>query len=118
MDVFSRFAEDVLPFDAATAKVYPGIVNHRDRPGTPISGYNAQIAAIYRANDAYLATRNEKDFAGVGVELIVTVQVSSIGRDPGAASVRNPWRRRHPWVPVEQLLQGVKTIDALLGRSR
>jgi hypothetical protein len=46
------------------------IVDHRDRQGTPISGYDAQIAAICRANDASLATRNEKDFAGVGVELI------------------------------------------------
>jgi predicted nucleic acid-binding protein len=70
VDVFSRFTEDVLPFDAAAATVYPEIVDHRDRQGTPISGYDAQIAAICRANDASLATRNEKDFAGVGVELI------------------------------------------------
>jgi hypothetical protein len=70
VDVFSRFTEDVLPFDAAAATIYPGIVDHRDRQGTPISGYNAQIAAICRANDASLATRNEKDFADVGVELI------------------------------------------------
>jgi predicted nucleic acid-binding protein len=70
VDVFSRFTEDVLPFDAAAATVYPEIVEHRDRLGTPISGYDAQIAAICRVNDACLATRNEKDFAGVGVELI------------------------------------------------
>ena len=70
VDVFSRFTEDVLPFDAAAATVYPEIVDHRDRQGTPISGYDAQIAAICRANHASLAMRNEKDFAGVGVELI------------------------------------------------
>ena len=70
VDVFSRFAEDVLPFDAAEAAVYPEIVDQRDRRGTPISGYDAQIAAICRDNGASLATRNEKDFAGVGVELI------------------------------------------------
>jgi len=70
VDVFSQFTEDVLPFDAAAATVYPEIVDQRDRQGTPISGYDAQIAAICRANDASLATRNEKDFAGVGVELI------------------------------------------------
>jgi toxin FitB len=70
VDVFSRFTEDVLPFDAAAATVYPEIVDQRDRQGTPISGYDAQIAAICQANDASLATRNEKDFAGVGVELI------------------------------------------------
>jgi predicted nucleic acid-binding protein len=70
VEVFGRFTEDVLPFDAAAATVYPEIVDHRDRQGTPISGYDAQIAAICRAHDARLATRNEKDFAGVGVELI------------------------------------------------
>ena len=70
VDVFSRFTEDVLPFDAAAATVYPEIVDQRDCQGAPISGYDAQIAAICRANDASLATRNEKDFAGVGVELI------------------------------------------------
>ncbi len=70
VDVFTRFTEDVLPFDAAAATVYPEIVDHRDRQGTPISGYDAQIAAICRANGASLAARNEKDFAGVGVELI------------------------------------------------
>jgi predicted nucleic acid-binding protein len=70
VDVFSRFTEDVLPFDATAATVYPEIVDHRDRLGTPISGYDAQIAAICRVNDACLATRDEKDFAGIGVELI------------------------------------------------
>jgi predicted nucleic acid-binding protein len=70
VDVFSRFTEEVLPFDAAAATVYPVIVDQRDRQGTPISGYDAQIAAICRANDASLATRNEQDFAGVGVEVV------------------------------------------------
>jgi predicted nucleic acid-binding protein len=70
MDIFSRFTEDVLPFDAAAATAYPEIVDHRDRQGAPISGYDAQIAAICRAHGARLATRNEKDFAGVGVELV------------------------------------------------
>jgi predicted nucleic acid-binding protein len=70
VDVFSRFADDVLPFDVAAATVYPEIVDHRDRHGTPISGYDAQIAAICQVNNAFLATRNERDFAGVGAELI------------------------------------------------
>jgi toxin FitB len=70
VEVFSRFTEDVLAFDLAAATVYPEIVDHRDRQGTPISGYDAQIAAICRSNGATLATRNERDFAGVGVELI------------------------------------------------
>ncbi len=67
--MLGRFTEDVLPFDAAAASVYPEIVDRRDLQGTPISGTDAQIAAICRANDASLATRNERDFAEFGVEL-------------------------------------------------
>jgi predicted nucleic acid-binding protein len=70
VEVFSRFSEDILPFDAAAATVYPQIVDHRDRQGAPISGYDAQIAATCRAHGASLATRNGRDFADVGVELI------------------------------------------------
>ncbi len=70
LGVFDRFTDDVLPFDAAAATVYPSIVDHRDRQGTPISGYDAQIAAICRTHDALLATRDETDFAGAGVELV------------------------------------------------
>ncbi len=68
--VFSQFAESILPFDAAAATVYAEIVHKRDRQGMPISGYDAQIAAICRTNGAALATRNDKEFEGVGVELI------------------------------------------------
>ena len=50
--------------------VYPEIVHHRDRPGTPTSGGVAQIAAICRVNDADLATSIEEDCAAIGVELI------------------------------------------------
>ena len=70
LEVFGRFIEDVLAFDVAAATVYPEIVDRRDRLGTPISGYDAQIAAICRTHDARLATRNDKDFAGVGIELV------------------------------------------------
>jgi toxin FitB len=70
VEVFGRFAEDVLPFDVAAAIVYPELVDHRERHGAPISGYDAQIAAICRTSGARLATRNEADFADVGVELI------------------------------------------------
>jgi hypothetical protein len=33
VDVFSRFTEDVLPFDAAAATVYPGIVGASEFSG-------------------------------------------------------------------------------------
>ncbi len=70
VEIFSRFSEGVLPFDLAAATVYPDIVDHRDRQGAPISGYDAQIAAICRTKGAQLATRNERDFADLGIELM------------------------------------------------
>jgi predicted nucleic acid-binding protein len=70
LEVFGRFAEIVLPFDAAAATIYAEIVIRRDRQGVPISGFDAQIGALCRTHHAELATRNEKDFAGIGVETI------------------------------------------------
>lgn len=69
VEVFSRFAEEILPFDAAAAIVYAEIVDRSDRRGAPISGFDAQIAAICRTHSASLATRNIADFADVGIEL-------------------------------------------------
>ncbi|ETA03666.1 hypothetical protein ThrDRAFT_00725 [Frankia casuarinae] len=42
----------------------------REQAGTPISGFDAQIAAICRARNAVLATRNTSDFTGLGLELV------------------------------------------------
>ena len=69
-DVFNRFPEEILPFDAAAATVYAEIVDRRERKGAPISGYDAQIAAICRTHEARLATRNVKDYADIGLDLI------------------------------------------------
>jgi len=69
-DVFSRFAYQVLPFDVAAARPYASLVADRERRGRPINGFDAQIAAIALSRNATLATRNTKDFEGVGVSLI------------------------------------------------
>jgi len=50
-------------------------VVERSLAGEPISGFDAQIAAICRVNQVALATRNTDDFAGLGLELL------------------NPWQR-------------------------
>ena len=68
--VFSAFAEQVLAFDADAAALYGAIVAARERGGAPIDGFDAQIAAICRRHSAALATRNVKDFAQTGVEII------------------------------------------------
>lgn len=69
-EIFAEFADSILPFEAAAAELYPEVVIGRERAGLPIDHPDAQIAAICRAVDAPLATRNTKDFAGTGVELI------------------------------------------------
>jgi toxin FitB len=68
--VFAAFSEFVLPFDAGAAVQYARIARHRDEAGLPISGFDAQIAAICRVRGAALATRNIKDFVETGVEVI------------------------------------------------
>jgi predicted nucleic acid-binding protein len=69
-DVFDKFANRVLPFDGAAADQYGDIVVKREQAGAPISGFDAQIAAICRSRRATLATRNTDDFSRLGLDLI------------------------------------------------
>ena len=65
-----RGSRAVLAFDDAAAERYAEVLASRDAAGAPISTADAQIAAICLAHDAACATRNMKDFAHTGVELI------------------------------------------------
>jgi toxin FitB len=60
----------LYPFDIDAAREYAEVVASRTRMGRPIEIADAQIAAICRARGATLATRNVKDFDGVGVEVV------------------------------------------------
>jgi toxin FitB len=60
----------VLPFTVAAALHYADIVAGRVAAGRPIGVPDAQIAAICRLHCATLATRNTKDFVGLGLELV------------------------------------------------
>lgn len=64
------FAERILPFSAEAALDYADLVTTRRRAGNPIGPQDALIAAIARYSGAALATRNTRDFAGVGLHLI------------------------------------------------
>lgn len=64
------FAGQVLPFDLGSTDHYARIVATRTRAGLPISGPDAQIAAISAQYAAVLATRNTADFEGLGLELV------------------------------------------------
>ena len=69
-DVCDAFAALVLPFDGDAARAYAEVVVARDRAGLPISGFDAQIAAICLVHAATLATRNTGDFTATGVDLV------------------------------------------------
>ena len=65
-----RETRSVLAFDGDAADHYADVLVAREKAGLPISTADAQIAAICRAHSASCATRNTKDFAGTGVELV------------------------------------------------
>jgi predicted nucleic acid-binding protein len=64
------FRGRILPFDSEAAAAYATIAAARRAAGRPISQFDCQIAAIARATDATLATRNRRDFEGCGIALI------------------------------------------------
>ena len=64
------FAGRVLPFDSAAARAYAEIAASRRSAGRPILQADCQIAAIARAKDAAVATRDAADFEHCGVVVI------------------------------------------------
>lgn len=61
---------EVLPFDREAAEHYARISQQRERAGKHIDPLDCMIAAICSCRGASLATRNERDFDGTGVEII------------------------------------------------
>ena len=64
------FQGRILPFDTIAARPYAEIAAQRRVAGRPIAEADCQIAAIARAADAPLATRNVRDFDGCRVRVI------------------------------------------------
>ena len=64
------FQGRILPFDTLAARPYAEIAAQRRAAGRPIAEADCQIAAIGRATDAPIATRNVKDFDGCGIRVI------------------------------------------------
>lgn len=71
-----RATRSVLAFDDAAAAEYAEILVKREHAGRPISMADAQIAAICRLHGATCATRNTKDFARTGVQVVNPWKVS------------------------------------------
>lgn len=64
------FAGQILSFDQDAADTYARIASSRKNAGRPISQFDAMIAGITQSRGASLATRNVKDFADCGIEVI------------------------------------------------
>jgi toxin FitB len=64
------FAARILSFDEPAARAFASIAVERRLGGRPITLFDAQIAAIARANAANLATRNSADFEACGIRLV------------------------------------------------
>ncbi|HYM77362.1 MAG TPA: type II toxin-antitoxin system VapC family toxin [Candidatus Dormibacteraeota bacterium] len=64
------FADRILTFEDRAARAFSQIASSRRRQAKPMSGVDAQIAAIARVHGATLATRNPYVFEGCGVKLV------------------------------------------------
>lgn len=68
--VTTEFLAGVLAFDLAAAVECGLLIAAAERQGRSLSFADAQIAAVCRVRGATLATRNVKDFADLGIELV------------------------------------------------
>ena len=66
----AAFEDRVLPFDSGAARVYAEIAAARRLAGRPIAPADCQIAAIARVRGMAVATRNVRDFADTGIDVI------------------------------------------------
>ena len=64
------FENRILPFDSDAAGAYAEIAAARRSLGRPVEPIDCQIAAIARSRGMTVATRNIRDFEGIGLELI------------------------------------------------
>ena len=64
------FENRVLPFDSDAARAYADIAATRRSAGRAVAPADCQIAAIARARNMAVATRNVRDFEDIDVEVV------------------------------------------------
>ena len=64
------FADRILAVEDRAARAFSQIASSRRRQAKPMSGVDAQLAAIVRVHGATLATRNPYVFEGCGVRVV------------------------------------------------
>jgi predicted nucleic acid-binding protein len=68
--LLDRFSDRVLPYDVEAARAYAELRAARRQQGVALSVEDGMIAAICRVNSARLATRNVRDFEGLGLGIV------------------------------------------------
>ncbi len=68
--IATGFEQRLLNFDDSAARQYAEVMGYRKEAGRPMGVLDGQIAAIARAHNQAIATRNIRDFEECGVELI------------------------------------------------
>ncbi len=66
----AAFEGRILPFDSEAAVAYADIASARRAAGRPVQTADGQIAAIARSRGMAVATRNVRDFADMGIDVI------------------------------------------------
>lgn len=69
-DVIALYRDRIAPFDLAAALRYAEVLAHQERAGRNPGTADTQIAATALARGMTLATRNTRDFAGLGLDLV------------------------------------------------
>jgi len=68
--IVRAFRHDILPYGEASARTYAELAESRRRAGRALSVEDGMIAAICRSYGATLATRNERDFDDLGIDVV------------------------------------------------
>ena len=71
------FLGRILPFDSAASIAYARLMVRREQIGRRIAQMDAMIAAIALTHGATLASRDTRDFADIGLELVNPFDVSA-----------------------------------------
>ncbi|PPF78924.1 VapC toxin family PIN domain ribonuclease [Subtercola sp. Z020] len=69
-NIVDNFGAEILAYDSRAATAYAALQERRAAMGRPLSVEDGMIAAICVSAGASLATRNTKDFVGLGLDLI------------------------------------------------
>lgn len=68
--ILTGFEHRIYPFDESSAYLYGKIMADRKVKGRPLSIPDGQICAIALSCDCVIATRNIRDFADCGIDIV------------------------------------------------